>query len=209
MQKNAYFFPASTIFGRTGAAALCYCVAVFTLGCSEPGSDERRRATPTAMFTSCNADGAFKVDTFGAIEASIDWRNDEMSCEGMKRPNKRGARLRFAGTLNTDAEPRNLAFILALPDLVEGQTGTDLATRITLIEEDAGRFFSTRETNICWANIEHHQPKLESDRDVKSRRYLISGLVYCVAPIADLSGAGSITISDLRFSGRVAWAGKK
>lgn len=184
-----------------------FCAPVIVTGCSDPPDAARRVAPLTTVASSCDAAGSFSVTTFGSIEASIEWHGEQMTCEGMKRPADRGARLRFSGRLDSGGEPRNLAFIISLPELAEGQTGDELSTRITVIEEDAGRFFSTQETDICWSNIDRHQPQLDSDDDVLARRYTIGGLVYCVAPIADLNGPGSLTISELRFSGRVAWSG--
>jgi len=39
--------------------------------------------------------------------------------------------------------------------------------------------------------------------------YRISGLTYCVAPIAELNGAASVTLSDLKFTGQLRWTKQK
>jgi len=42
-----------------------------------------------------------------------------------------------------------------------------------------------------------------------TNHYSISGLIYCVAPIAELNGAASVTLSDLQFTGQLRWAQEK
>ena len=149
----------------------------------------------------CGSDGALVVEIYGGVRASIDWDAGILQCQGMPRPNGEGARLRFAGPAGTIDGERQLAFILGLPDLVEGQTATELPTNVTLMEEGTGRFFGTRDTANCWTDIETH----ERMSPEKSSDYRISGILYCVAPIAGLDGNSSISFADLTFTGRVTW----
>lgn len=128
-----------------------------------------------------------------------------MSCEGMRRPGGEGARLRFAGKTGEGDGARYLAFILSIPDLAAGSTGNELPTRVTLIEEDAGRFFSTLEAEVCWSDIERQEPRAGSGGTNSSGHYSISGLLYCVAPVAELNGTASVTLSELAFSGQLRW----
>ena len=152
------------------------------------------------------ADGSLTVITYGAIDASIDWRGDSLDCDGMRRPHDEGVRLRFAGVVGTaDNNQRTLAFILSIPALGAGRTGDELPTRLTLIEEDEGRFFSTQEANICWSDIEQQRPLRDETGAVIPEHYFVSGLTYCVAAIAELNGKASVTLSDLKFSGQVNW----
>ena len=111
-----------------------------------------------------------------------------MSCEGMRRPGNEGARLRFAGKAGGRADARYLAFILSIPDLAAGGTGSELPTRVTLIEEDAGRFFSTRDTDVCWSDIERHVSRENMGGNDASGIYSIAGLLYGVARVAELNG---------------------
>jgi hypothetical protein len=156
----------------------------------------------------CVADGRMTVKIFGAIKSDIDWRRPDLRCEGMQRPRGEGARLRFAGELDAGDAARPLSFILSIPDLQQGKTASELATRVTLIEEENARFFSTRDNDICWSNITQQEPLTDSTGAVIANRYGISGLTYCVAPVAELNGAASITLSDLQFTGQLHWAQK-
>ncbi len=106
--------------------------------------------------------------------------------------------MRFAGT--TDGKLK-LAFILGLPDLVEGETASELPTNVTLMEEGTGRFFGTRDAVNCWTDIDLHEPV----RPAVSSTYRIGGVLYCVAPLADLNGNASISFADLKFTGRLDW----
>lgn len=182
------------------AIAACCCLLPAIAGCADATTAAGTTADPASA---CEAPGRLEVETFGAIQARIDWRAGGMQCEGMRRPDEAGARLRFAGQVQTDGGERQLAFIFSLPDLVPGQTGTELRTRVTLIEENAGRFFSTQEAEICWSNISRQEPRREHGG---KERYSIAGLLYCVAPIAELNGTASVTLSELTFVGQLSWA---
>ena len=157
----------------------------------------------------CVAGGRLKVETFGALQADIDWREPAMRCEGMQRPRGEGARLRFAGELTLDDATRTIAFILSIPELEKGKIADQLRTRVTVIEEENARFYSTRETDICWSNITHQAPLTNQDGIIITGRYSISGLTYCLAPVAELNGAASLTLSDMEFTGQLRWAREK
>lgn len=165
---------------------------------------------PAAIDTnaSCIEGGKLRVETYGAFETKIDWVGESMTCEGMRRPNSEGARLRFAGQVGEDDGRQHVAFILSIPDLQQGSLGKELPTRVTIIEEDAGRFFSTQEATVCWTNIESQEERSDYRGVTIPGHYEISGLLYCVAPVAELNGTASITLSDLAFHGSLNWAGE-
>ena len=148
----------------------------------------------------CGAGARLDGQLYGAIDATLAWHAAELECDGMPRPHGEGARLRFAGPVEVDGVTRQLAIIVALPDLRRGATGRELPATVTVIEEDAGHFYSTREQEICWSDIASQTP----DGD-NSTHYSIAGIVYCVAPLAALNDAGSITLGELKFAGRVNW----
>lgn len=170
--------------------------------------DSANTAVQALASTGCIDGGHLEVQTFGAIKADIDWSEPDIQCEGMQRPNENGARLRFSGEIGSADSARALAIILSIPDLERGASENELATRVTLIEEENARFFSTRESDICWSNIIEQAPLVESDGTIIEHFYRISGLTYCVSPIAELNGAASVTLSDLEFTGQLRWAKK-
>ena len=171
-------------------------VAVLTL----PGACERPVATQETRYA-CDAEGRLVVELYGGIRASLDWREAVLACEGMPRPNGQGARLRFAGPLGAAADERSVAFILGIPNLEEGRADVELPTNVTLVEEGTARFFGTQDTRSCWTDIEYQDPVGMAG----ARAYRISGILYCVSPLAELNGGSSISFSELEFTGRLDW----
>ena len=145
----------------------------------------------------CGDHGHLATTLVGAVEADIDWRAAELVCEGMPRPGGEGVRLRFAGQV----DDRRFTIIIALPGLQRDQPASELASNVTLIEEGAGRFFSTADTEICWTDVNF----LESERGA-TNRYRIGGTLYCVAPLVEVNGSSSVSLAELDFSGLLDWS---
>jgi hypothetical protein len=179
-------------------------IALYLILLSVAAGCESDPAAPGAATANCLDDGELTGEIYGAIESSLDWRDDELECDGMPRPHGEGARLRFAGPASADGETLNLAFIIALPRLERGQGAKELAAGVTLMEENSGLFFSTPEPSTCWADIEHQVPLKGSAEDA-TPEYRIAGLLYCLSPLAEVNGKRSVTLTDLRFSGRLDW----
>ena len=158
---------------------------------------------------SCGADGSLLGEIYGGVRASLDWRADQLECTGMPRPNGAGARLRFAGTAMTDAGQRQLAIILGLPNLRRGQTASELPTNVTVIEEDAGRFFSTSDISGCWTDIHRQEQAAPASGESRPQDFLISGALYCVTPLAEVQGDASLSVANLSFVGRLTWKAPK
>jgi hypothetical protein len=182
-------------------------------GCDEPvdsaeESAESEATAPPAVMSalpspaaaaSCREDGHLQTRLFGALEGTLDWSGAAMECSGMPRPDSAGARLRFAG----QAGERHIAIIVALPDLMRDGTGTELSSNVTLIDESSGRFFSTTDLDNCWTDI----TSANATGD-EGDRLNIGGILYCVAPLAEVNGTGSISISELSFAGSLDWNAK-
>ena len=146
----------------------------------------------------CPDSGRLKGQVYGSVEGRLDWRAPDIGCEGMRRPDDAGVRLRFSGPspINGDA---GLAFIIALPELERGKLARETPSRVTLIEEDSGRFFSTANIDACWSDV---TGQVQIDENV----YDIRGIVYCVSPLAELNGGGGVTFTELEYAGRVDWS---
>lgn len=182
-------------------------------GCAEPfGSAEESAESETtappavmsvlpapAATASCREDGHLQTRLFGALEGTLDWSGAAMECSGMPRPNGAGARLRFSGL----AGERHIAIIVALPDLMRDGTGTELSSNVTLIDESSGRFFSTTDLDNCLTDIT--SAKAAGDEDDQLN---ISGILYCVAPLAEVNGTASVSFSELSFAGSLNWKAK-
>ncbi len=163
-------------------------------------------AAPAALLpvieepAACPDGGRLQASFYGALEGNIDWDADDMSCEGMPRPAGAGARLRFAGSTGEDA--LDIAVIIAIPKLERGKLASDLPSKVTIIEEGKGRFFSTTTLDYCWVDIERAGPVSDA-----AMTTAVGGTLSCIAPLAETNGDTSVTIGDLRFSGFVDWSG--
>jgi hypothetical protein len=151
-----------------------------------------------AALMSCGDAGYLRGRFYGAISVSLDWGTADIDCEGMPRPNGRGARLRFAGVATGD--DRHLAIIIAIPDLERDTLGREFASNVTVIEEGGGRFFSTTDLGNCLTDI-----TTLDKLDVGTGRYSIGGTLYCVSPLAEINGDSSVLIPELAFLGLVDW----
>ena len=164
----------------------------------KPGADSAAVA-PSEDFASpgCGDDGFLVAEIYGAISASLDWSGTQLTCEGMPRPDGRGARLRFAGSVDA----HRIAIIVAMPELTRDSAGGELASNITLIEEGSGRFYSTADLDVCLTQVDAIEAL-----DKKGNRYSVAGSVYCVSPLAEVNGETSISINELSFTGLFDWS---
>ena len=167
----------------------------------DPG-EETVAAMPAEIDSGdCGPAGFVQTELFGALAGQIDWDTTQVVCEGMPRPDENGARLRFAGTVDAaDTEAFELAFIIALPDLRRGETGKELRSTVTVIEEGAGRFFSNADLDTCWTDV----LELDAIPDSDSQQS-IRGSLYCVAPLVEVNGESDVTLGDFSFRGLLDW----
>ena len=181
----------------SGRIATFLALALLFVSYEVAGDEGPLAAMPEIKTLSCGSEGFLSAEIFGALAGKIEWNAEKFECEGMPRPGGVGARLRFAGIVAGDYE---IAFIIALPDLLRGEKGKEYTSKVTVIEEGAGRFFSSADKEICWTDIE----ALEEVVDVDGQ-FILSGSLYCVAPLVEINGASDITIGDLKFRGMLDW----
>ncbi len=182
-------YPRNRIGGLCAGALLCAACTP-----SIPAANVRAQAP-------CDTAARLEVELFGGIRESVHWSAATLRCQSMPRPDGDGARLRLSGKVGEGEESRTLAFILGIPGLTAGETGTELPTNVTLIEEGAGRFFATQDTSGCWTDVERH----ERIRGEGAPEYRISGILYCVSPLAELNSSASVTLTDMHFASRINW----
>ena len=189
------------------------CCAVLALlvvagSCGQAKQADNQPATPAAIMPTlaspassrtCGEHGRLQTKLFGALVGHLDWSGAELECSGMPRPNGAGARLRFAGQVV--GADRRIAIIIALPGLERDATDAELGSKVTLIDEGSGRFFSTWDLDSCWTDI----TSLVRTDD-SGDRFNIGGTLYCVAPLAEVNGDASVSLSDLIFAGVLDWS---
>jgi hypothetical protein len=176
-------------------------VAAGVSGC-KPTGEEQPAAPITAAKEAtlqCGDSGELQGQLYGAIAVQLDWSKHDLECSGMPRPDGRGARLRFAGTLE-DGD-RRVAIIIGIPDLGRDALGSEYRSNVTVIEEGNGRFFSTPNLDNCLADI-----TMLNTLDNGSDSYSLGGLLYCVSPLPEVNGESSVSIPELRFQGLLDWS---
>lgn len=177
-------------------------VALALAGCTEepappPAAESSAVPAPQdAVASTCGDAGYLGLWMTGALNASIDLRDEALRCESMPRPDDRGVRMRFSG----DVSGERLAVILALPELEAGTTGSDFDAVVTVTVEGSGRFFSTPNLGACWADITRN----ESLPD-RPGSFIVAGELSCVGPLGEFNGDAFVEIRELVFSGIADW----
>lgn len=175
-------------------------VALLAGACGAASGPEAEVAVPLPAADEsqqqCSVNGRLSTRLYGAIDGDISWASADMACEGMPRPNEAGARLRFSGP--HPSGDGTLVFIAAIPTLTPELAASELATRLTIIDENQSRFFASPDFDICWTDIEANEPAGDA-------RHVVSGRIYCIAPINEVNGSATVTAADILFSGRIDW----
>ena len=182
-----------------GNVALCVLLIAVGAACGkapEPETASGLLPAAPAPAQGCGEDGFVETTLYGALEGEINWTASALNCEGMRRPDDAGARLRFAGA----SGDIRLAIIIAIPSLQPGQLMREMPSNVTLIEEGDGRFFSTSGNENCWTDVDAQSP-LPDRPDTHS----VSGTLYCITPLVEVNGDTSVSLRELRFAGLVDW----
>ena len=148
---------------------------------------------------SLHPDGYLRGRFFGALSLTADWSGADLLCDGMQRPNGAGVRLFFAPE-NPGADP--VSVLIGLDGRPEDLVGAERPANVTVIDERRGRFFSTGGPGRCWASISSVTALAKSGGGNPGFR--IDGLVYCVGALPSVGDRASLTLSELRFAGRVS-----
>lgn len=137
------------------------------------------------------ADGRLEGSLRGALQADIGWHGETLACDGMQRPDGLGGRLYFAGDL---ADGSRLTVVIGVDRLREGLTGRELDANLTLVLQDRGLFFGSRQREGCWADVQRNEP-------LDGGGHRVSGEVWCVRPLVQIGGDAAVTVPSLNFSG--------
>ena len=148
-----------------------------------------------------NGAGYLSGRLYGSLNLSIDWRGPELVCDGMNRPNNTGIRLVFASSLTGD--DNRLIFVIGIDGDIDRLPNKEEKANITIIDEGASHFFSTSGKDRCWTKVH----SIESLSNANPGKYQVAGDLYCAGALPSLTGKGSITLGDFRYSGRLTLDG--
>ena len=135
----------------------------------------------------------------GSIEAEIDWREPELDCTGMSRPDGRGLRLRFAGK----REGAELAIVFAAPGLAMGVSAKGVPVNVTLLDSAGERIYGTQGENRCLFDEVEQQALTDAALPINSYRIAARG--FCTVPARALDGDGAVLLTRFDFAGLVTF----
>jgi hypothetical protein len=153
--------------------------------------------SPAAMRCLPERDGFITMRLRGSIEQEVHWTEPALECTGMARPDGKGLRVRFAGTLDGG----ELAVVFAAPELGIGSSARGVPVNVTLLDGAGERIYGTQGDSRCEFDAVEQRPIEDSTRS--GRSYRISARGFCVAPARALDGDGSVLLTRFDFAGRV------
>ncbi len=158
---------------------------------------------PPAPAMRCLPDhaGFLSMRLRGSIETEIAWREPELTCTGMPRPEGRGLRLRFSGPLPGSGE---LAIVFSAPGLGVGVSAHAMPVNITLLDESGERIYGTQGDSRCQFDEVEQQPLTGAS---SPHGYRVSARGFCTVPARALDGEGAVLLTRFDFTGLVTDSG--
>lgn len=151
--------------------------------------------------------GYLRARLRGAVELDLNWKNEDMQCEGGPRPpgkdNKRnGIRVSVGGPPRGDGHRLRLVFGIA--GVGEGASGQALRTNLTMVFEGEQRIFATQGDDKCMVDslTQERVELLGPGRAV----YRVVARGFCLGPAASLSREERVLMTSFDFAGRVEFS---
>jgi hypothetical protein len=192
--------PLARAIGLVGAALVLVLGTLALLQPLPPGGPQGEAAAAKENKPcTLQPEGFLRGRFFGALNLTADWSGAGLYCDGMERPGGDGVRLFFAKAQGGGERLSVLIGIDGRPADLEGQ---ERPANVTVIDEQAGRFFSSGGPGRCWASIASVAvlPRAQG----RPTGYRIDGLVYCVGALPSVGDGTSLTLGELQFAGRVS-----
>ena len=145
-------------------------------------------------------DGFLSMRLRGSIDAEIKWREPELDCKGMPRPDGRGLRLRFSGPLPGAGE---LAIVFAAPELGMGISAHGVPVNVTLLDEAGERIYGTQGDSRC--QFDEVEQFALAEPLLPPRSYRVSARGFCIVPARALDGDGAVLLTRFDFAGLVSY----
>ncbi len=159
--------------------------------------------TPTPDGCLSSGDGYLRARVRGAITLDLDWKNEQMQCDGGPRPpgknNSNGVRVSIAGP--DRGEGRRLRFVFGIGGVGEGAEGRVLRTNVTMMFEGEERVFATRGDDKCTVDTLSQQRVAALGEGRAIYRVVARG--FCVGPASSLTRSERLFITSFDFAGRV------
>jgi uncharacterized membrane protein (UPF0127 family) len=135
----------------------------------------------------------------GSIEAEIHWREPELDCNGMPRPDGRGLRLHFAGK----RDGGDLSVVFAAPELGMGVSAKGVPVNVTLLDGAGERIYGTQGDSRCFFDDVRQRALL--DAALPPRSYRVDARGFCTVPARAVDGDGAVLLTRFDFAGLVTF----
>jgi hypothetical protein len=154
----------------------------------------------TAAAADCLPDGSgyLVARVRGDLEADLDWRGAGLECSGMPRPDGRGLRVHFSGTL---PDGRPLAFVFAPPRLAEGEDARAVPVNVTILQ--AERIYGTRGDERCLLDEVVQEPLPPAAAG--QREWRVEARGFCTESARALGAGRGVLLTRFDFRGRVTY----
>ncbi|HET9473056.1 MAG TPA: hypothetical protein VFO82_04135 [Steroidobacteraceae bacterium] len=188
-------------------ASVVAIVTMLTFADTATASPPAKPAAQTAAGTTAGCfavgGGYLRARMRGALDLDLNWKNEEMLCEGGPRPpgknNSKGVRVSIGGPPSTDGHRLRLVFGIA--GVGEGGSGQALRTNLTILFEGEQRIFATQGDDKCTVDslTQERVEVLGPERAV----YRVVARGFCLGPATSLSRNERVLLTSFDFAGRV------
>lgn len=153
------------------------------------------------MSGACLPEAFVEARLAGAIDAELRWQAADMQCDGMRRPDGKGLRVTFSGSVGAE----RLTLVFGAPRLAEGASGRAIPVNVTLIRE-GGALYGTRGEDKCLLDEVRQEPLPPPAGDHGFRHWRIEAHGFCLEPARAVAGGrDAILIARFDFRGQLAW----
>ncbi|HUE88573.1 MAG TPA: hypothetical protein VMO26_21050, partial [Vicinamibacterales bacterium] len=129
----------------------------------------------------------------------IHWREPELDCNGMPRPDGRGLRLHFAGK----RDGGDLSVVFAAPELGMGVSAKNVPVNVTLLDGAGERIYGTQGDSRCFFDEVRQRALL--DAALPPRSYRVDARGFCTVPARAVDGDGAVLLTRFDFAGLVTF----
>lgn len=142
--------------------------------------------------------GYLRARIRGALDLDLNWKNEEMLCEGGPRPSGNGVRVSIGGPLRG---AHRIRLVFGIAGVGEGRGGKALRTNVTVLFEGESRVFATQGDDKCTVDS-LTQERVET-LGPGPAVYRVVARGFCIGPATSLTREERMVITSFDFAGRV------